>query len=958
VTSKGKKGGRLEKLFGELAKLSDPASRKEFLARHRQLCRADVVEQLDDAVSKHLRVNLQEARALAEATLEIAQQIGDPKVLARGLRAKANALWFIGENKSAAELHEQSVKLFRESGATLEVGRTLSVSIQPLILLGDYERAFVVAEQAREIFKSLGEAVRLARLEINIGNIFHRQDRFAEAIDCYERAYQGLIPDKDKEGIAASLHNLAVCLISLNDFRRALTAYECVREFCDRQGMPLAVAQADYNIAYLYYLRGEYSRAIEMLRATRASCEAIGDAYHQALCDLDLSEIYLELNLSEEAAETAQEALAQFRQLKMGYEAAKSLANLAIALSQQEKGFRALDYFTQARAMFLQEKNLVWPSLIDLYQALVFYNEGRLFEARRLSAKALEFFGSSMLQSKAILCRLLLARLSLRTGELEAARRECQTSLQQSDQLDSTVLKYQSNFLMGQVEETARNPQAAYGYYQVARESLEALRSSIRRDELKIAFMKNRVEVYENLVGLCLSGDSSQASAEEALSYMEQAKSRTLRDLIFGQGHPLPSSAPTQSELVRRIGNLREELNWYYHRIEHEQLRQSERAPEHIEQLQAQARQRERDFLRALREVPTSEAKDSGLETADTVALDTIRSTLTPACILLEYFRVRDRIVVALLTRDSLDIVPVTLASRLGNLLRMFQFQLSKFRLDPGYVRGFGETLLKTTQAHLRDLYNELLEPVRQQLNRRHLIIVPHDILHYLPFHALYDGERYLIDAFTVSYAPSASIYALCHRGAANRAGISLVLGVPDPGTPYIFEEVQSVAGILPQPELFLGAGASESVLREKGPLSRIVHIATHGHFRKDNPMFSGIRLGGSYLNLYDLYSLKLPVELVTLSGCATGVNVVAAGDELLGLVRGLLYAGAQSLLLTLWDVQDKSTSEFMKSFYRHYGENSDKSLALQSSMHELRERYPHPYYWAPFILVGRALSS
>ena len=122
--------------------------------------------------------------------------------------------------------------------------------------------------------------------------------------------------------------------------------------------------------------------------------------------------------------------------------------------------------------------------------------------------------------------------------------------------------------------------------------------------------------------------------------------------------------------------------------------------------------------------------------------------------------------------------------------------------------------------------------------------------------------------------------------------------------------------------------------------------------------MFSGIRLGGSYLNLYDLYSLKLPVELVTLSGCATGVNVVAAGDELLGLVRGLLYAGAQSLLLTLWDVQDKSTSEFKKSFYRHYGENSDKSLALQSSMHELRERYPHPYYWAPFILVGRALSS
>ena len=122
--------------------------------------------------------------------------------------------------------------------------------------------------------------------------------------------------------------------------------------------------------------------------------------------------------------------------------------------------------------------------------------------------------------------------------------------------------------------------------------------------------------------------------------------------------------------------------------------------------------------------------------------------------------------------------------------------------------------------------------------------------------------------------------------------------------------------------------------------------------------MFSGIRLGGSHLSLCDLYFLKLPAELITLSGCATGLSVVAAGDELLGLVRGLLYAGAQSLLLTLWDVQDKSTAEFMKMFYGRFQEHSDKRIALQASMQELRERYSHPYYWAPFILVGRVFAS
>ncbi len=122
--------------------------------------------------------------------------------------------------------------------------------------------------------------------------------------------------------------------------------------------------------------------------------------------------------------------------------------------------------------------------------------------------------------------------------------------------------------------------------------------------------------------------------------------------------------------------------------------------------------------------------------------------------------------------------------------------------------------------------------------------------------------------------------------------------------------------------------------------------------------MFSGIRLGDSYLSLYDLYQLRWPAELVTLSGCATGLNVIAKGDELLGLVRGLLYAGAQSLLLTLWDVHDRSSAEFMKFFYRRMLANPDKAVALQGAMMELREQYPHPFYWAPFTLVGRVCSN
>ena len=118
--------------------------------------------------------------------------------------------------------------------------------------------------------------------------------------------------------------------------------------------------------------------------------------------------------------------------------------------------------------------------------------------------------------------------------------------------------------------------------------------------------------------------------------------------------------------------------------------------------------------------------------------------------------------------------------------------------------------------------------------------------------------------------------------------------------------------------------------------------------------MFSAIRMGDSYLSLFDLYQLKLPVELITLSGCSTGLNVVSAGDELIGLARGLMHAGAQSLVLSLWDVHDKSTAEFMAVFYRLLREGKNKAAALRGAMLALRSSYPHPYQWAPFILIGR----
>lgn len=944
-----------EKILAKIGGLASEDALRKFFARERRLATQEFATVLAEAVVGQGRVDTKRALRIADAALLLARRHGDQSVLALTLRAKGNALNLAGRNQEAVDFYQQALKLFEKVRDDEQIARTLTNSVQALILLGEHDRAIAAADHARDIFTKRGDTRRLARLANNVGNIYHRQDRFEEALVCYEQAYEQLLSYGDSEELVIALSNMSMCLITLNDFPRALATYERAQLLCGEDKMPLLRAQADYNIAYLYYLRGQHSRAIEMLHAARRRCEATGDHYHFALCHLDLAEIYVELNLSHEAIHMAHEGQALFQKLGMGYEEAKCQAYEAMGFSQFGKAVRAIELFGAARAKFVREKNLVWPSLIDLYQALVLFNEGRLFESQRLCAQAAEFFDGSYLPGKAVLCRLLFARLALRRGDPSAAKNECQRAIERLTKLEAPVLNQQAYFLLGEAQQACGDPAEAYESYQRARNYFETLRSSLRTEELKISFMKDRLTVYERLAEVCLADSARPDASSECFRYVELAKSRSLAERMNREEREAPAEGSGgQSGLVRRIRDMREELNWYYRRIEQEQLRAERPSPEKIEKLQREALAHENELLRVLREISAADSTENTERIAQMNPLEDVRSCLPADARLIEFFTIRDNVVAAVVTRDSIEIAPLTPVSRITNLMRMLDFQISKFRLAADYVRSFENQLLAATQAHLFELYTELMAPLRARFSAKHLVVVPHGILHYLPFHALFDGERYLADSFTFSYAPSAGIFSVCERKTSVASGAPLVIGVPDARAPLIQNEAECVSRALANCELVFGAEEGEAALREKGAESRLIHIATHGHYRPDNPLFSGIRLGKSYLNLYDLYQLQLNADLVTLSGCATGMNVVGAGDELLGLVRGLLHAGARSLLLTLWDVQDRTTADFMTLFYRHLASTTDIAVALQKSMAELRAARPHPYYWAPFVLVGK----
>ena len=154
--------------------------------------------------------------------------------------------------------------------------------------------------------------------------------------------------------------------------------------------------------------------------------------------------------------------------------------------------------------------------------------------------------------------------------------------------------------------------------------------------------------------------------------------------------------------------------------------------------------------------------------------------------------------------------------------------------------------------------------------------------------------------------------------------------------------------------ETLTDEGATLDALNALAPNCDILHLACHGLFRADNPMFSAVKLQDGWLTAADVMQLNLKDMMVTLSACESGRGTVLQGDEVVGLPRAFLGAGASSVVVSLWLVQDETTQTLMTHWYRQLLERMSRAAALRTAQQALREMFPHPYYWAPFILIGQ----
>ncbi|MFB3065856.1 MAG: CHAT domain-containing protein [Planctomycetota bacterium] len=904
------------------------------------------VERCHKGMRRHPREAAQHAR-LAEI---VAVSIRDEGGRVDALRALAQASMLHGRFRTALKALNAGATAVRKSGNESQLATLDMLRLQPLVHLGQYDEARSTGQRTLMIFDRLGDRSGLLRTHMALADLASRLDRPRDALRHHARAAALIPADGQARVRGAVAANRAVALQACNRFNAAARQFAIARELFEAEGCEHTVAQVDYNSAYAEALRGRYESALRRYAETEETFRRLKDTRHLALIDLERAEIHIHLNMPAEAGALAARAEECFKGLGMEKECAQAAELAGRAAQLRWDTGEAERCLLRAEARFgelgLDERKLGCV----VQRAAVAARDGRTAQARRLAAEAETLLRRDANPLTSASVGLLQAQLDLQEGDATRALHRADTVRMDCRRVHAPWIQIEAHRLMAKAHAARDQLDEAILAYRHAIDALERYRGGVPPDEYMAAFLAGRSELYAEIVGLLVRARHT----ELAFEFAERAKSRALVDLLAGRSE---STQPGARRLTsRRIVHLRERLNAIYQRLFRHSSQPELRSAQVAHEARQEAGELEQELVQLLREARLEDRESVSLEAVDATDLPSVQLDLEEDTALLEFFVTDDELFTFVVTRDAFHVVRRDVTEQeLVRLVQRFRFHLSKFDRE-GVDTPAG--ILESTRANLAKLATLLLEPVAAHLEGRRLVIAPHGVLHHLPFHALPWGDGWVADRFEVVYTPSAAVYGFCRRAQPRADGPACILGLPDEAAPEIESEVRSVAEVLESEDLYIGEQATLERLREVAGRARILHVATHGMFRREQPMLSAIRLADTWINLYEIYSLKLDAELVVLSTCESGTADVTGGDEILGLTRGFLYAGARSLLASQWRVHDGTAAEFMRYFYERLRETDDVAAAHNEAMAKVRTERPHPYYWAPFFLTGRPVSK
>ena len=894
------------------------------------------------------------AGAVAALCVELAAQAGAAAVVPRARYLLARMYDLSGEPQRALDEVAAARDGFTSAGQPLASLRADISRMAMLYSTGRVQESMTVGETVLAALDDRtgdraahDDVARLRAMALNnVGVALSLSGRYAAALESYAAAAQEFQQLGMHTDLALLRHNTGMELVALGRGTEALSAFHDAAQVCKEAGLALSEGQSLIDLGRTHLLVGQFTAALETFRQARQVLAPLACRdFH--LIALHSGQAYLALNLHGEALEELRAAEEGLRRAGMRHYLAEALSGIGSALRRQERWAEAEAVLGEAADLYRAAGNAPLLGAVLVERAALTNDRGQPDAAQQGVREALALLEGTDAPVQQTYAHLLLADLLV--ADPAAAEVHAEHARRLAEDLGLPQLRYRARQRLGHLRLRAGDADGALPLLRAAAEEIEQLRGTLATDTLRAAFLRDKVDAYADLVTLYLArGDDT--SLREAFAVAERAKSRALLDLLTGAVQQQLAVAGDDAYAARLLA-LERDLTAVYNRLlnDDQDEQGQRRATLHM---RAERLEAEISRLRLLSGSPLG-ADCLGAP----MSLEQVRGQLPSDVTLIAYHVLAGEVVAFVEVNGRLRVArSLTTVDEVSGLVDRLGAQWNRFRAGDGFARQHGQRLRASTQRLLRRLHGLLWEPIAPWVAGERVAVVPHGPLHQVPFHALHDGRAHLIQRHEFTYAPSATVLGLCQGRAPRGGGRAAVLGVPDRRIPEVRREVRAVADHLPGADVRVGPMATAEALIQAAAVSDTLHLACHGLFRPDNPMFSALKLSDGWLLATQAAQLDLGGALVTLSACESGRGrVTGDGDEVVGLTRAFLGAGASAVAVSLWLVHDATTAVLMRDWYRRMAAGQDVAAALRSAQLALATDYPHPYYWAPFVLVGGA---
>lgn len=925
------------------------------LLRSAQLLDPTGLSQLLDQAMQLARSDPGQARRLAIICAEAADDANAPVIVPRSMYIRAQTYAANGEFDTALDLIESAFAAYQSLGEEMEALRTNIGRMHVLNELGRHTDALDAGQLVLDTLAPPTEPTPQAQMMLalahqNRGVCFETMGRYEDALGSYARSeeYFNALGLTDRIGDVSN--NRGIVLTYLGRVTEALEAFESAARIWESEGLHLLQAQTLSNIGEAHLVLGNYTRSLEAYEQARRLFEPLEAVAHKRILLRKNADAYLALNLYPEALSAYREAEVSLRDAGMADHHARTLWGMGATLIAQSQFAEASTVLAEAAALFKAAGHTPMLCSVMLEQAALHDAQGDRALALDTAQQALALVEGDAWPVQRLYASMRVADFLL--PDTEAAEPYLVSSQRLAESLNLPAVNYRVNSRLGHLRRLQNRDDEAQMHLDLALSQIEDLRGHLAQESLLSSFLRDKTAAYEDLIELHLAR-ANHENLVQAFSVAERAKSRTLVDLLTGVVTPRMGGLD-EPGVAATLESLQADLSAAYNKM------MEAGSETDLAQLRDRAAHLEQEISRF--RLQSARAVELGSDQfAQPLAFEGLQSALPADLVLAAYHIIGEEILVFLYYQGKLQVLRhLTRVSVVQELLRRLQTQWDRFRVGADFARIHMAVMEKSTQRILGSLYNELVSalPLESLLGPgTALAIVPHGLLHNVPFHALFDGERYLVDRCEILYAPSATVLALCQQRLISIPGRALVAGVTDELIPAAVAETRDVASKLAESGIetatLMDEAATLAAVQTLALDRDLLHFACHGLFRADNPMFSALKLQDGWLTAADVMQMDLTDTLVTLSACESGRGTVLQGDEVIGLPRAFLGAGAAAVVVSLWVVQDETTRALMTDWYQRLSEGLGRAAALRAAQQSMREQYPHPYYWAPFILIG-----